>query len=91
MNYGFINLNNDANEYPFKVYYEPEDKLLLLKKEMIGDESEFKKFRVVANFEERIMHEFMSWLRFVLYDENITLLLQYKGAAVSAAENKKRH
>jgi hypothetical protein len=75
-------LNNDANEFPFKVFYEADDKLIQLKKEMIGDESDFKKFRVVANFEDRIMHEFLSWLRFVQYDENITLLLQYKGAAV---------
>lgn len=83
LNYGFINLNNDANEFPFKVYYDENDKVVELKKEMIKDDSEFKKFRVVANLEEKIMHEFFSWLRFVLYDENITLLLQYQGAAVS--------
>jgi hypothetical protein len=41
---------------------------------MIGDPADFKKFRIVANFEERIMHEFLSWLRFVEYDENITLI-----------------
>jgi hypothetical protein len=36
---------------------------------MIKDDADFKKFRVVANFEEKIMHELISWLRFVLYDE----------------------
>jgi histone-lysine N-methyltransferase SETD3 len=79
LNYGFINLNNDANEFPFKVYYEEDadEKITNLKKEMIKDEADFKKFRVVANLEEKIMHEFFSWLRFALYDENITLLLQY--------------
>ena len=41
---------------------------------MIGDSADFKKFRIVANLEERIMNEFMSWLRFVEYDENIALL-----------------
>jgi hypothetical protein len=45
-----------------------------VKKEMIGDNSDFKKFRVVANFEDKIMNEFLSWLRFVEYDENITLM-----------------
>ena len=75
LNYGFINLNNDANEFPFKIYYDEDDKLITMKKEMIGDESDFKKFRIVANYEEKVMHEFMSWLRFVLYDENITLIL----------------
>lgn len=44
---------------------------------MIKDGAEFKKFRVVDNFNERIMHEMLSWLRFVEYDENIMLLVQY--------------
>lgn len=44
---------------------------------MISDHSEFKKFRVVENLDEKIMQEFFSWLRFVEYDENITLMYQY--------------
>jgi hypothetical protein len=31
------------------------------------------------------MHEFMSWLRFVEFDENIVNLYHYKGAAITAA------
>jgi histone-lysine N-methyltransferase SETD3 len=85
LNYGFINLNNDANEFPFKIYYNDDEKFLQVKKELIGDSADFKKFRVVANLEERIMHEFLSWLRFVEYDENLTLIQYYKGAAISAA------
>ena len=77
LNYGFINLNNDANEVPLKVFYNPDDALKQIKQDMIQDRSEFKKFRVVDNFEDRIMHEFFSWLRFVEYDENITLIYQY--------------
>jgi hypothetical protein len=57
---------------------------------MISDHSEFKKFRVVENFEDRVMHEFMSWLRFVEYDENITLIYQYQAAAVSKAQRNRR-
>lgn len=52
---------------------------------MIGDQADFKKFRVVANFEDKVMHEFLSWLRFIEYDENIALIYQYKGAAITAA------
>lgn len=48
---------------------------------MIKDGAEFKKFRVVDNLNERIMHEMLSWLRFVEYDENIMLLVQYQAAA----------
>ncbi len=74
LNYGFINLNNDANEVPLKVYYHPDDSMKQVKQDLIGDHSEYKKFRVVENFEDKIMHEFMSWIRFVEFDENITLI-----------------
>ncbi len=67
-------MNNDANEVPLKVYYNADDTLKSVKQNMINDHSEFKKFRIVDNFEEKIMHEFLSWLRFVEYDENITLI-----------------
>ena len=91
LNYGFINLNNDANEVPLKVYYNIDDQLKQVKQDLIKDNSEFKKFRVVENFEDKIMHEFMSWIRFVEFDENIALIYQYQGAAISkAAQRNKR-
>lgn len=74
LNYGFINLNNDANEFPLKIYYNVDDSLKGVKQEMINDPAEFKKFRVVENLEDKVMHEFLSWLRFVEYDENIALM-----------------
>ena len=36
------------------------------------------------------MQEFFSWLRFVEYDENITLIYQYQGAAISRAQKYRR-
>lgn len=77
LNYGFINLNNDANEVPIRVYYNEDDKLKQVKQEMIKDPSDFKKFRVVDNLHDKVMQEFLSWLRFVEYDENIMLIYQY--------------
>ena len=62
---------------PIKVFYNEDDKLKQVKQDMIKDNAEFKKFRVVENLNDRIMHEFLSWLRFVEYDENIMLLIQY--------------
>lgn len=61
-----------------------------VKQDLINDHSDFKKFRVVENLEDKIMHEFMSWLRFVEYDENITLIYQYQGAAIQAAQKYRR-
>ena len=81
LNYGFINLNNDANEVPVRIFYHHDDKMKQVKQDMIKDHAEFKKFRVVDNFNERIMQEMLSWLRFVEYDENIMLLVQYQAAA----------
>lgn len=83
LNYGFIVENNDGNEVPIKVYYPESDDKKDMKKEMINDFSDFKKFRVTDNFNENIMHEFMSWLRFVEYDENITLLIDYQARAAT--------
>lgn len=57
-----------------------------MKKEMINDHSDFKKFRVTDNFNENVMHEFMSWLRFVEFDENITLLIDYQARASTQAK-----
>jgi histone-lysine N-methyltransferase SETD3 len=83
LNYGFIVENNDGNEVPIKVYYPESDDKKEMKKEMIHDNSDFKKFRVTDNFNENIMHEFMSWLRFVEFDENITLLIDYQARAAT--------
>lgn len=44
----------------------------------------------MENFEDRIMSEFFSWLRFVEYDENITLIYQYQGAAIQKAQKFRR-
>lgn len=53
--------------------------------------ADFKKFRVVENLEDKVMAEFLSWLRFVEFDENVTLIYHYKGAAISAAQKYKRN
>ena len=91
LNYGFINLNNDANEVPLKISYKPDDQFIIIKKEIINDQADFKKFRVVENMEDKVMLEFLSWLRFVEFDENVTLIYHYKGAAISAAQKYRRH
>src|SRR5437879_5775798 len=85
LNYGFINLNNDANEVPLKLSYNIGDQFISIKKEIINDQADFKKFRVVENLEDKVMLEFLSWIRFVEFDENVALIYHYKGAAISAA------
>jgi len=75
LNYGFINLDNDANEYPFPVRMAEDDKFATQKMELLnGQMVQYKTFRVQVNFEESIMSRFISYMRFVEFDENITLL-----------------
>ncbi len=45
---------------------------------MIKDASDYKKFRVSANLRENTMQEFFSWLRFVEFDEDYTVLIDFE-------------
>ena len=79
LNYGFINLNNDANEYPFTIKMDEDDKFATQKREILGSQLVQRTFRVQANFDEAIMDKFTSFMRFVEFDENIAMLYQIKG------------
>ena len=79
LNYGFINLNNDANEYPLLAKMEDDDKYAAQKTEMLGGAQVSRVFRIQVNFTEPIMEKFISFMRFCLFDENIALLYQIKG------------
>lgn len=78
LNYGFINLDNDANEFPLTVSIAQDDKFNQQKIEMLSGTTK-RTFRVQVNFEEPIMSKFISFLRFCEYDENIAYLYQIKG------------
>lgn len=79
LNYGFINLDNDANEFPFAIKMAEDDPFAQQKMELVSTQAVQRTFRVQANFEEPIMDKFLSFLRFVVFDENIALLYQIKG------------
>ena len=74
LNYGFINLDNDANEYPFTVKMDDYDQFAQQKMEILNSAIVQRNFRVQANFEEPIMSKFISFLRFVEFDQNIAIL-----------------
>lgn len=71
LNYGFINLNNDANEFPLVVRLMPHHPHFELKYKMIKEEC--RTFRVMTDFTEQIMPKFMSFLRFVEFDGNLNI------------------
>ena len=60
-----------------------------MKKEMIVENINMRKFRLVENLEDRIMYEFFSWVRFVEFDENMAQMYEFKGQAQMAARGRR--
>ena len=88
LNYGFINMNNDANEIPISIHVDDKEELYDLKMNLINSAKSYMKFRVVDNLEEPVMSEFISWLRFVNYKGDITALYLAKNEAMIEAQKR---
>lgn len=91
MNYGFINLNNDANEVPLVVYLNKEDPGYDIKLKLINEQRNYMKFRVVENLEEKIMAEFLSWVRYCEYEGDLALLYLAKNEAINEYQRKRQN
>lgn len=78
MNYGFINLNNDGNEFPFKTTLHTSDPLFQAKNELLGTALVKRTYRVMADLQEEETFKWLSWLRFVDYDGDMMVLAQAK-------------
>lgn len=75
MNYGFINLNNDANEYPFKLNLDDKsDPLYNQKYELIGNELTNRTYRCMADLGEENTYKMFSYLRFIEFDGDMMTL-----------------
>jgi protein-histidine N-methyltransferase len=72
LNYGFIVLNNDANEYPFIFKLKPTDSLYEHKKLILENSTNFV-FRLQTNLSEPF-DEFLATLRFLEVDDEQELL-----------------
>ena len=73
LNYGFINRNNDANEYPFKVKLSKADEHASMKKHLMI--SSFQSFRLQADVSEQVFSDFLGVMRFVELDD-VTIIPQ---------------
>jgi hypothetical protein len=47
---------------------------VILKKKMIKRDKDSKFFRIKTNLEDEITMRWLSWIRFVCFDEDVTLL-----------------
>lgn len=53
-----LNKENDPNAFEIKM-------------NLINEKQHFKKFRLVENLDEKVMHDFLSWCRFVEFDDDM--------------------
>lgn len=90
LNYGFINLNNDANEVPIVVQLDPSEVGYEIKVKLKNDRKDSIKFRVVENLHEQVMVDFMCFLRYCVYDGDLAHLYLAKNIANTEARNKKK-
>jgi len=54
-----------------------------MKLNLINEVKPFQKYRVVDNLEEKVMDEFLSWLRYVTYDGDLAALYLAKNEAIN--------
>ena len=79
LNYGFINLNNDGNEFPFRVQLDAEnDPLFVQKRDMLGQEPIKRTYRALADITEENTYKLLSFLRFSEWDGDMMVLAQAK-------------
>ena len=71
LNYGFINRNNDANEYPFKIVLNEEDELFNTKSSLIG--VPVQTFRLQADLTETVFNDFLGVMRFSELDDKAAI------------------
>ena len=71
LNYGFINMNNDANEFPLVVRLKPTNPFFEPKCKMIREDC--RTFRVQVDFQEAVMIKFLAFMRFVEFDGNLNI------------------
>ena len=68
LNYGFIVLNNDANEFPFKLQLRADDEHYVTKRNLL--ENQFvTTYRVQATTEEQVFSDYLAHLRFIELDD----------------------
>ena len=70
LNYGFIVEKNDSNEFPFIVQLSENAALYSYKVQFMQNKELKRVFRLQACFDEQIVIDFFSYLRFIFYDED---------------------
>jgi len=75
---------------PIIVYMNKTDPGFDTKLQLINETKPFMKFRVVENLEERVMSEFLSWVRYVEFDGDLATLYLAKNEAINEYTKKRQ-
>lgn len=76
MNYGFVMEDNEANEYPLSISFDENCPSYEEKKALVSNDFLLnKKFRIGLNFFESQVIDLFSYLRFMMFDGDMNLLM----------------
>ena len=76
LNYGFVLEDNDANEYLLTVQFTDNYPLYNKKQKFLNKDKDFTKtFKLNTNFEESDLNSLLSFLRLILFDDDINILI----------------
>ena len=78
LNYGFIVEKNENNEYPFTIELSTDVVNYEFKFQLIDTKTSVKTFRLPMNLDECIVKDFLSFLRFIYYEDGADTLLEVK-------------
>lgn len=76
---------------PILIKLDQQDPNYAFKMKLINEKNDFKKFRVVDNLDEKIMREFISWVRYVEFDEDVAMLYLEKNEQVIEAQKRRQN
>lgn len=79
LNYGFINLNNDANDLPLTFQLSHEDPKFANKMKMMGKHGIYSRsYLTMADYKDQtdVTYKLMSFARYITYDEDDSKLVK---------------
>lgn len=71
-------MNNDANEFPYRIALDETDPLYVQKTELLGASLTKRTYRVMASLGEEATYKFFSYLRLIEHEGDMMLLVASK-------------
>lgn len=87
LNYGFINLENDANDLPLNVEITMHDSLFAEKTKTLNG-GRWRCYNFMADYEEEVSFKVLSFIRYVVYTGPPTQLAAVIGSAEKELKDK---